>query len=246
MTFYLGTHQPEWLAHSTVPLFVSARRLRVRRPKGAAACRWALDSGGFTELNLYGEWKTSPVQYVEEVRRWRDAFGNLDWAAPQDWMCEPVVRGKTGKTTREHQTLTVANLLELRRLAPDLPWVPVLQGWHPDEYLAHVAMYAAAGVDVTKEATVGVGTVCRRQATAEGVEIFRRLHAIGVRCHGFGVKTEGLKKAHQYLTSADSLAWSFHARKQRRPMLSECKHAACNNCYRYAVHWREKVTKDLC
>jgi len=28
----------------------------------------------------------TPEQYVAAVRRYRDEIGNLDWAAPQDWM----------------------------------------------------------------------------------------------------------------------------------------------------------------
>lgn len=51
MRFYLGTHMPHWLNDSTVPLFVSHRRLaRYRGALPTAATHWALDSGGFTEL----------------------------------------------------------------------------------------------------------------------------------------------------------------------------------------------------
>jgi hypothetical protein len=88
---------------------------------------------------MFGEWRTSPSQYVAAVRRYRDQIGNLMWAAPQDWMCEPIVinGGKVGRLTfvgtglsvAEHQRRTVANLLELRQLAPDLPFIPVLQGY---------------------------------------------------------------------------------------------------------------------
>ena len=50
--FYLGTHQPQWLALLEVPLFVSHRRLakRTRLPRSCGS--WALDSGGFSELAL--------------------------------------------------------------------------------------------------------------------------------------------------------------------------------------------------
>lgn len=36
---------------------------------------------------------------------------------------------RTGLTVREHQERTIANFLELRRIAPGLPFIPVLQGW---------------------------------------------------------------------------------------------------------------------
>jgi len=58
-----------------------------------------------------------PKQYADEVRRFRAEIGNLAWAAPQDWMCEPAViaGGKVGRETFKgtglsvpaHQTLTV-------------------------------------------------------------------------------------------------------------------------------------------
>jgi hypothetical protein len=59
-TFFLGTHQPNWLTLG-VPLFVSDRRLRRYRTLPRAAAPWALDSGGFTELSQYGTWDTGPT-----------------------------------------------------------------------------------------------------------------------------------------------------------------------------------------
>ena len=65
--FFLGTHQPHWLARTEVPLFISHRALArrsPRRPLPRARGPWALDSGGFTELSTYGEWRTTPAAYV--------------------------------------------------------------------------------------------------------------------------------------------------------------------------------------
>ena len=45
-----------------------------------------------------------------------------------DWMCEPAMLARTGLTVAEHQAGTVANYLELRAAAPELPFIPVLQG----------------------------------------------------------------------------------------------------------------------
>jgi hypothetical protein len=75
MTFWLGTHRPNWLGLTDVPLFVSRRTLAPRRTFPRARGVWALDSGGFSELSLFGEWQTSPRQYVAEVRRFRDELG---------------------------------------------------------------------------------------------------------------------------------------------------------------------------
>ena len=59
-------------------------------------------------------------------------------------MCEPFMLAKTGLTVAEHQARTVANYLELRSLAPELPFVPVLQGWSLDVTAASSSTSAPA------------------------------------------------------------------------------------------------------
>jgi hypothetical protein len=241
--FYLGAHHPHWLERAPFPLFVSHRRLAARRRLPRAATGWALDSGGFTELRLHGRWQTSAADYVAAVRRYREEIGGLEWVAPQDWMCEPFMLAKTGLGIAVHQARTVANYLELRDLAPDLPFIPVLQGWGLDDYVRCAEMYARAGVDLTAEPLVGVGSVCRRQATGEIEVIFHTLASLGLRLHGFGVKAGGLARYADCLASADSLAWSFEAR--RAAPLPGCSHANCANCLPYAAAWRERALARL-
>ena len=89
--FLLGTHQPGWLTRAGVPLFVSDVRLRVYKTLPVAAAPWAVDSGGFSELQHHGRWTVTPAEYVARVRRYRDEIGQLLWAAPQDSMCEPPI-----------------------------------------------------------------------------------------------------------------------------------------------------------
>ena len=86
----LGAHRPHWLALSDVPLFVSHRRLGPRKSLPRAKTRWALDSGGFSELKLFGGWRTTPRAYAHAVRRYRDEIGGLVFASQQDFMCEPL------------------------------------------------------------------------------------------------------------------------------------------------------------
>jgi hypothetical protein len=247
LTFYLGTHRPTWLWQvADVPLFISHRVLRDRKsPFPRATTRWALDSGGFTELNLYGEWRTTPEEYVASVRRYADELGSLEWASPQDWMCEPWVVAKTGLTVAEHQARTVENYLTLRDLAPDLPFIPVLQGWELADYQAHADAYAAAGVDLTTQPVVGIGSVCRRQATGQIAGIFDSLHARGLKMHGFGVKIEGLAQYADQLTSADSLAWSYWARRDATKGIRHCSKNTCANCLHYALAWRDRILASL-
>lgn len=244
MTFYLGTHETGWLSRAGVPLFVSRRRLARRTTLPVAMAPWALDSGGFTELNLNGRWETSPQQYAGEALRYAAEIGRLDWAAIQDWMCEPVVLAKTGKSIAEHQELSTASYLDLTWIAPDVPWCPVVQGWHPDDYLAHIDLYRSAGVNLTSLPIVGVGSVCRRQGTREVRDIFAGLRGLGLNLHGFGLKVQGLRRCARMLESADSLAWSFRARKERRPM-DGCTHSSCANCLRFALAWRKEVLSEI-
>jgi hypothetical protein len=242
-TFFLGCHQPGWLQDSPVPLFISDRRLRgIKRPL-PAVCDWALDSGGFTELSTHGTWDNGPTaqEYVDRIRRYQRQIGRLRWAAPQDWMCEPFIVAQTGLTVREHQWRTIDNLFDLRTLAPELPIIPVLQGFEVDDYLRCIDLYRAVGVDLTAEPLVGVGSVCRRQHTDEIGRVFTAICEAGVtRLHGFGVKAQGLKRYGHLLTSADSLAWSMQAR--REAPLSGCDgHINCANCRRYAYPWARQM-----
>ncbi len=240
LQFWLGTHQPHWLALTDVHLFVSHRTLAQRRRLPRASGPWALDSGAFSEVATYGEFQTSPRAYTEAVRRYAQEVGNLQWAAMQDWMCEPAILARTGLDVAEHQRRT--NYLELRFLAVDLPVVPVLQGWTRDDYHRCVDLYANAGVDLQAAPLVGLGSVCRRQGTTEIGAIVRSLAGHGLRLHGFGVKTEGLTHYSHALASADSMAWSYQARREP-PLLGCARHRNCANCLRYALAWRERVLR---
>lgn len=204
LRFWLGVHRPGWLAHAGVPLFVSHRTLRGYRTLPRAAAPWALDSGGFTELSLHGRWETTLDEYVAAVRRYTAEVGMLEWASPQDWMNEPAMLARTGLTVAEHQRRTVANYLALRDAAPDLPFVPVLQGWERDDYLRCADLYEHADVDLASLPIVGVGTVCRRQDTGAAEQIVTSLAARGYALHGFGVKLTGLGV---YTLSPARTAW---------------------------------------
>lgn len=252
--FLLGTHQPGWLNHAGVPLFVSDVRLRGYKRLPRAAAPWAVDSGGFSELQRHGTWTIPPREYVARLRRYRDEIGSLTWAAAQDWMCEPIVRhggwaaGQyfvgTHRTVAEHQRRTVLNFLHLRDIAPDLPIVPVIQGFTCEDYLRCVDLYWTVGrIDLTVEPLCGVGSICRRQATGEAGRILTALRHRGVTSlHGFGFKILGLADHGHLLKSADSLAWSDTARKLRRPLPGcEGRHINCANCLQFALRWRASV-----
>lgn len=241
----MGTHQPNWLSSLTIPLFVARQSLAKRRALPRALGPWALDSGAFSEITLRGGWTVSPRQYANEVRRFREEIGGMQWAAVQDWMCEPFALQRTGLTVTDHQERTVASYLNLTEIAPTLPWVPVLQGWQPSDYLHHAEMYDRAGVALHTLPTVGLGSVCRRAQTDDIVGIVRQLAAQGIRLHGFGVKAQGLRVVAHNLVSADSLAWSFKARRLQKPLPGCVGHKNCANCPVYALQWRDDILETI-
>jgi len=140
--FFLGAHRPHWIhpgksrpMRPAGPLFVSYRRLRERRtPYPKADTDFAVDSGGYSELSIHGRWTIPAKEYAERMTAIAVQTGRLRWAAIQDWMCEPwIIAGgrppNGGKpvpgtmlSVLEHQARTVASLLELRSLAPSVPW----------------------------------------------------------------------------------------------------------------------------
>jgi hypothetical protein len=242
--FYLGTHMPHWLNDSTVPLFISHRRLYGRKRLPHANTRWALDSGAFSEIAAHGRFDTTPADYIRAIRRYQDNIGNLDWAAPQDHMCEPwiLARSHIADTVADAQRYTVDNYLTLRGIDDRLPIIPVLQGQTTWDYENHVAMYAWAGIDLEAEQLVGVGSVCRRQATDDIAQIIATL-SVDLKLHGFGVKSDGIARYGWMLQSADSMAWSSRGRRIRpcpRTGLTSCA-----NCRHHALAWRDNVINQM-
>ena len=248
--FWLGTHVLNHMEKTDVPLFISFRQLRKRKKKPfKQKGEIAIDSGGFSELNLFGEWKTTPEEYVSELKRLKDLGLNPSWVAPQDWMVEDFMLEKTGLSINEHQKRTVQNLIKLRSLTEEFHFIPVLQGQTIEDYFAHFEMYEAQNFDLRSEMVVGVGSVCRRQSTDEIGKIMKALSSKGLNLHGFGVKKGGIKKYGDHLVSSDSLAWSYNARYSKKRCSScidrEKPPKNCANCLDFALEWRERIISQF-
>ncbi|WP_157978909.1 deazapurine DNA modification protein DpdA family protein [Nocardia aurea] len=212
-----------------------------------------LGNGAFTQIQRHGNWNhaPTPAEYADHARRYSDEIGLLSAISPQDWCCEPqalaggrigrVVFAGTGLTVRGHQHRTVDNFARLRELAPELPFMPVLQGWTVDDYLRCIDLYTAAGFDLAAEPLVGVGSICRRQASAEAARIFAEIvdAAPALKIHAFGVKLAGIASYGSLIRSSDSMAWSKAA--VHAPPLPGCHHRHCGNCATYALRWRAQV-----
>ena len=217
-TFFTSVHQVEFLARARRPLLLSRHRFSgedgrsPRRTLPRSRVWWGLDSGGFNVLRKHGRYLVSARGYAEEACRYAEEVGSLAWCATMDWVCEPFVRERTRKSVRWHQMKTVESLLELRSLAPGLPWMPVIQGWELRDYLECVALYLRNGIDLRAEPVVGVGSVCSRQGMQEAALIVHALARLDLKCHVFGYKRSGLPDVLHSCVSADSAAWSRHAR----------------------------------
>ncbi len=216
-TYWLGVHQLNWQWSDEIsgPVMLTAHRLAARRsPWPRAKHPVFVDSGAFTALTNHGRWTMEPSEYVDLVLRLQRELG-IQHAAIQDWMVAPLALAKTGLSVVEHQRRTIASLEQLRATAPGVPWVPVLHGLEPRDYLEHVAMYRVAGFDLQRESLVGLGSVAYRQADPVLADITLRIvDEHGLPLHGFGLKAKGLAQVGSLIVSADSMAWSEDGRRR--------------------------------
>jgi hypothetical protein len=232
--FFTGLHQPSDARHFDAA-FISVNRLRPRKSPLQVG-DWIMDSGAFTEISTHGHYRHSVAEYAAEIRRWAtNGSGRLLSAVAQDWMCEPFIVAKTGMSVAEHQRLTVERYDAL--LAEDTAGVyvlPVLQGFDPADYVRHVAMY---GDRLEIGAWVGVGSICKRNGDPRAVAaVLLAIKAArpDLRLHGFGLKTTALADplVRAQLETADSMAWSFAARREGRNP----------NDWREAARWAANIT----
>lgn len=231
MLFYVGLHQPSD-AKRFDRCMVSVKRLEDRRSDFAVG-EWMLDSGAFTEISTHGRFRSTPEEYATQVRRWVRC-GQLVAAVSQDFMCEPFILAKTGLSVTEHQRFTIERYRALLSLVGDAAYVlPVLQGYWPEEYVAHLGQYGSL---LRPGQWVGVGSICKRNVDVEEIEhvlmVVKRARP-DLRLHGFGVKLTALESSvvRACLHSADSMAWSYSARKQGRD----------GNSWREAAQFVERI-----
>jgi hypothetical protein len=229
--FFTGLHQPSDAKHFDAS-FISVNRLRCRRSQFTTG-EWIMDSGAFTEISTHGCYRHSVSDYAREIRRWVGK-GKLLAAVAQDWMCEPFIVAKTGLSVERHQELTVHRYDALLAEQPGAYILPVLQGYAPGDYVSHLVMY---GDRLAHGQWVGVGSVCKRNGTPDQVAAV--LLAIkrarpDLLLHGFGLKTTALAHplVRSMLHTADSMAWSYHARINGRN----------GNDYREAKAWASAIT----
>jgi hypothetical protein len=214
MRFFVGLHQPSDAQHFDAA-FVSVNRL-IDRKGPFKVGDWIMDSGAFSHMLRDGKHMPTKV-YANEIKRWK-SNGNLLAAVAQDLMCEPFILAKTGLTILDHQRMTIENYDDLLREETGCYILPVLQGYAPDDYVRHIHMY---GDRLKRGMWVGVGSICKRNSNPAAIrDVLMAIKAErpDLRLHGFGLKTTALADGviRSLLETADSMAWSFRARKEGR------------------------------
>jgi hypothetical protein len=175
-------------------------------------------------------------QYIELASELSPAW----WSQP-DLCCEPEIAGSPAEVdfrVRATATLlegvlrvvyawqnelakscdasTVANMLR--------PPVPVLQGWNADDYLRSLDLLMSVWTRwepwLAPPVLIGIGSVCRRDLHDRKHGLYAILSALegrlpaGAKVHLFGVKGACLAtlKMHDWIGSADSMAYDFSSR----------------------------------
>ena len=220
MIFFTGIHN---LTHAQQVdySFISINRVAgSQNRKADFKCKtWIMDSGPFAQISKDGDHSLTTEEYAQHIKRW-SRCGILVRAVSQDYMCENFILKKLGRTAVEHQKMTINKYKELISETKDLdvPIMPVLQGYEPEEYAQHVQDY---GLLLKEHAGVGVGSICKRNSNPESVR--NVLDAIielrpDLRLHGFGIKKTCLQDSsiRDRLFSADSMAWNFACRYENR------------------------------
>ena len=217
MNFYVGMHMPS-KADKLERAFISVNRL-ANRKSGFPVNEWIMDSGAFTTIAKHGCYPEPVKVYADQIRRWK-TNGNLVAAVAQDYMCEDHMLAKTGMNVRQHQFLTIERYDQLLAEDTGVYILPVLQGYTPQSYVDHIRMY---GDRLAHGAYVGVGSVCKRNASPSSIaQVLKAIKAErpDLRLHGFGIKTTSLLWAdvRDNLYSADSMAWSYAARMEKKTL----------------------------
>ena len=215
MRLFVGLHQPSDAKHFDACM-VSINRLRNRKSPFVVH-DWIMDSGAFTTILQHGGYPFPPEEYAAHIEKWKNC-GHMLAAVAQDFMCEPQMLALTGGSVTDHQRWTIERYDGLSAMARKSHIMPVLQGYLPNDYIRHIRMY---GDRLLQRAWVGVGSICKRNGDPSAIRAVLwsiKRERPDLRLHGFGLKQTALASplVRDLLYSADSMAWSYAARKQGR------------------------------
>jgi len=199
-----------------------------------------IDSGSFTRIKLGRE--------VADYRRLIDTaiINDARIVFVPDYMCETNIRAIGGYSVETAIRRTTRNTIDMLKYAEKIGFDTkrigrVVQGWNVEDYIRHIdLMLKKKVIEDKKDCVIGIGSVCRRNATLNIVNIIKaiRKRLPNAYLHAFGVKGDTLPYINRLVDSADSFAWaigSWHAKRDGRPV---CGRFGCEkNC----VHCEEAV-----
>jgi hypothetical protein len=172
----------------------------------------AADCGGFVATFKWGDYKYSPVSYVDWLETFRPA-----WAATMDYCCEDEITSGRPGIVIERQQRTSEMAYHFWKEYRDASWVwtPTIQGWTPNDYRRHAADLRPLLMEMKRhyadrEFRIGIGTLCRRALAEDVVKVIHAVREIlDFPIHLWGVKLTVLKRNIHLpnVISVDSAAW---------------------------------------
>lgn len=225
--FYFTTHPRDAVRKSLLPgayvlLVASAHwdaknnRFKITRPPADHIAGFCIDSGGFTAARKWGKYPWTYRQYVDFIREMsRDV--PVQFAAVMDYACIPS-NGKKSEINIDRIKATIQNEIALRELAPDIPWLPILQGDNFEERSEDLELRRALNLLPTEYA--GIGSLVGRgiQAAIDTVQFYAN-ELPGLKFHGFGIPIKALDDPVVFATtkSWDTYSWSWGRGKRNMP-----------------------------
>ena len=238
--FYLGAHHPHWLWRATFPLFISHHRLAGRRSPAAA-------SGVPVGAGLGRVYRTVPARPVDHPRRAiRRGDRPVRGAGRTAGLRRPAGLDVRTAHSRPHRPVRPRAPGPHRGQLPGAAGAGAAPAVHPGGAGLAARGLPALRADVPGgRGRPGPPAADRRRVGVPPSPPGRspssspRWRPSGCGC-GFGIKTSGLHRYGHLLASADSMAWSYSAR--RAPALSGCTgHRNCANCLTYDTTWRQHI-----
>jgi hypothetical protein len=185
------------------------QRFKIHRPPSDHIESICIDSGGFTAAKRWGRYPWTPAQYADWIaEESRDV--QLDFCATMDYACEKTVNRSILTTNKERIEESIQNELACRQVAPDLPWLPVLQGDNLAEREFDLSLRRRLGLIPATFA--GLGSICGRGVVgARQVIKFYRHQLPGVKYHAFGLHVQALDDDEVFMAvrSWDSYSWNW-------------------------------------
>lgn len=186
----------------------TGKQLGYRTPPDCLASL-VLDSGGFQAARKWGAYPWDAAQYAHWGQRYQASGVPLTWLAILDFACEHGVNRAQHATNAQRIQATLTNAARCRDAAPDLPWLPVVQGYTLDEYGQCIEGYQREGWDLRY---CGLGTMCGRPVRqARSILRGLRQHYPTLVYHVFGMHLGVLDDAvaARGVHSWDSYAWDW-------------------------------------